>query len=189
MHTDESINAYIIGQLLAGQPFHYDPQDRHGPALAAVTLPLVKLEGAKNFSGLTESQCAPFPGPGRNRHGSASGRGRGIIWLRCLFRRRAAVCVCALAGLLQPLFHPRKLVCGRDPGIDFIRRADGAGQISFIRRGRWPDFAARSCSRAKETATALLHYAVSPGPGRIVECGDMSPLQRKLWVFQRGKSF
>jgi uncharacterized protein (TIGR03663 family) len=61
MHTDESINAYIIGQLLAGQPFHYDPQDRHGPALAAVTLPLVKLEGAKNFSGLTESQLRLSP--------------------------------------------------------------------------------------------------------------------------------
>jgi uncharacterized protein (TIGR03663 family) len=61
MHTDESINAYIIGQLLAGQAFHYDPQDRHGPALAAVTLPLVKLEGAKNFSGLTESQLRLSP--------------------------------------------------------------------------------------------------------------------------------
>ena len=61
MHTDESINAYIIGQLLAGQAFHYDPQDRHGPALAAVTLPLVKLEGAKNFAGLTESQLRLSP--------------------------------------------------------------------------------------------------------------------------------
>ena len=61
MHTDESINAYIIGQLLAGQPFHYDPQDRHGPALAAVTLPLVKLEGAKSFAGLTESQLRLSP--------------------------------------------------------------------------------------------------------------------------------
>jgi len=56
MHTDESINAYIVGQLLAGKEFRYDPQDRHGPALAAVTLPLVKLEGAKTFSELTESE-------------------------------------------------------------------------------------------------------------------------------------
>jgi uncharacterized protein (TIGR03663 family) len=56
MHTDESINAYIIGQLLAGKSFQYDPQDRHGPALAAFTLPLVKLQGAKNFSELTESE-------------------------------------------------------------------------------------------------------------------------------------
>jgi predicted membrane-bound mannosyltransferase len=37
MHTDESINAYIIGQLLAGESFQYDPQDRHGSVLAALT--------------------------------------------------------------------------------------------------------------------------------------------------------
>lgn len=61
MHTDESVNAYIIGQLLAGHAFHYDPRDRHGPGLAAVTLPLVKLEGATDFSGLTESQLRLSP--------------------------------------------------------------------------------------------------------------------------------
>jgi uncharacterized protein (TIGR03663 family) len=61
MHTDESINAYIIGQLLAGHAFHYDPQDHHGPALAALTLPLVKLEGARDFAGLTESQLRLSP--------------------------------------------------------------------------------------------------------------------------------
>ena len=32
MHTDEAVNAYIVGQLLAGEAFTYDPQDRHGPA-------------------------------------------------------------------------------------------------------------------------------------------------------------
>jgi hypothetical protein len=31
MHTDEAVNAYIVGQLLAGGRFSYDPQDRHGP--------------------------------------------------------------------------------------------------------------------------------------------------------------
>ena len=56
MHTDESINAYITGELLAGESFHYDPQDRHGPALFIVAEPLVKLLGAKNFSELTETQ-------------------------------------------------------------------------------------------------------------------------------------
>ena len=35
MHTDESINAYLVGQVLAGEAFRYDPQDRHGPALVA----------------------------------------------------------------------------------------------------------------------------------------------------------
>ncbi len=36
MHTDEAVNAYIVGQLLGKEPFIYDPQDRHGPALAAL---------------------------------------------------------------------------------------------------------------------------------------------------------
>jgi uncharacterized protein (TIGR03663 family) len=56
MHTDEAVNAYIVGQLLAGQPFTYDPQDRHGPALAALALPLARMQGAKTFSDLTESE-------------------------------------------------------------------------------------------------------------------------------------
>jgi uncharacterized protein (TIGR03663 family) len=61
MHTDESINAYIIGQLLAGEKFRYDSQDRHGPALAAETLPVVKLLGARKFADLTESQLRLVP--------------------------------------------------------------------------------------------------------------------------------
>jgi len=61
MHTDEAINAYIIGQLLAGENFHYDPQDRHGPALAAETLSVLKLLGAKKFASLTESQLRLVP--------------------------------------------------------------------------------------------------------------------------------
>ena len=56
MHTDEAVNAYILGQLLAGQPFTYDPRDRHGPALAALALPLARAQGAKTFSDLTESE-------------------------------------------------------------------------------------------------------------------------------------
>lgn len=56
MHTDEAVNAYIVGQLLAGQPFLYDPQDRHGPLLAAIALPLARMQGAKVFSELTESE-------------------------------------------------------------------------------------------------------------------------------------
>ena len=55
MHTDEAVNAYIVGQLLAGGAFTYDPQDRHGPALVALALPLARIEGARRFSDLTES--------------------------------------------------------------------------------------------------------------------------------------
>ena len=56
MHTDEAVNGYIVGQLLAGKTFTYDPQDRHGPVLAALALPLVRMQGAKAFSDLTESE-------------------------------------------------------------------------------------------------------------------------------------
>jgi uncharacterized protein (TIGR03663 family) len=56
MHTDEAVNAYIVGQLLTGKPFAYDSQDRHGPALAALALPLLRFQGAKAFSDLTESE-------------------------------------------------------------------------------------------------------------------------------------
>ena len=61
MHTDETINAWLIGQCLAGEKFHYDPQDRHGPALAAIALPLARLQGAKNFADLTETQLRLTP--------------------------------------------------------------------------------------------------------------------------------
>lgn len=54
MHTDESVNAYIVGQLLAGEPYHYDPHDRHGPVLYAVAWPAAKLCGINNLAGLTE---------------------------------------------------------------------------------------------------------------------------------------
>lgn len=61
MHTDESVNAYITGQLLAGEPFHYDPQDRHGPVLYLLAKPFAQLCGAKNFSELTETQLRLVP--------------------------------------------------------------------------------------------------------------------------------
>ena len=56
MHTDEAVNAYIVGQLMAGGTFTYDSKDRHGPALAALALPMARMQGAKAFSDLTESE-------------------------------------------------------------------------------------------------------------------------------------
>jgi len=61
MHTDESVNAYITGQLLAGEKYQYDPQDRHGPVLYLLAEPIVKLCGAKNFAELTETQLRLTP--------------------------------------------------------------------------------------------------------------------------------
>ena len=61
MHTDEAINAYLTGELLEGETYQYDPQDRHGPALVAETLPVVRLFGAKQFASLTEFQLRLVP--------------------------------------------------------------------------------------------------------------------------------
>lgn len=61
MHTDESINAYTTGELLAGQSFHYDPRDRHGPGLFLVAEPVARLAGARHFSDLTESELRLTP--------------------------------------------------------------------------------------------------------------------------------
>jgi predicted membrane-bound mannosyltransferase len=49
MHTDEAVNAYIVGQLLAGQSFHLRSTDRHGPALAVLALPLADCRGQRPF--------------------------------------------------------------------------------------------------------------------------------------------
>ena len=61
MHTDEAVNAYIVGNLLAGESFRYDPQDRHGPTLYLLAKPVVRLCGAKTFSDLTETQVRLTP--------------------------------------------------------------------------------------------------------------------------------
>jgi uncharacterized protein (TIGR03663 family) len=61
MHTDESVNAYITGEILDGQGFRYDPQDRHGPILFALAEPLVRILGAHRFAELTETQLRLTP--------------------------------------------------------------------------------------------------------------------------------
>ncbi len=61
MHTDESINAYITGGLLTGEKYHYDPKDRHGPALYVLAEPLARLGGAHNLAELTESELRIGP--------------------------------------------------------------------------------------------------------------------------------
>ena len=55
LHTDESVNAYLVGQQLDGGAYHYDPEDRHGPALNACAVPLARLLGAHSFVTLDES--------------------------------------------------------------------------------------------------------------------------------------
>jgi len=61
MHTDESINGYIIGDIIAGHGYHYDPQDRHGPVLYAVAAPIARLLGAHHLADLTETELRLTP--------------------------------------------------------------------------------------------------------------------------------
>ena len=61
MHTDESVNAYITGELLAGEPFRYDARDRHGPALSAFAWLIARAFGTLNFQGLTEDELRMGP--------------------------------------------------------------------------------------------------------------------------------
>ena len=61
MHTDEAVNAFITGQLLTGEKYHYDPQDRHGPVLYLLAKPLAQLCGAKNLADLTETKLRLTP--------------------------------------------------------------------------------------------------------------------------------
>ena len=61
MHSDEAVNASITGDLLAGQSFHYDPRDRHGPLLQFFGMPIARLCGAKTYSELSETQLRLTP--------------------------------------------------------------------------------------------------------------------------------
>jgi uncharacterized protein (TIGR03663 family) len=54
MHTDEAVNARIVGDVLEGGVYQYDPEDRHGPALTALTLPIARLSGVNRLHDLTQ---------------------------------------------------------------------------------------------------------------------------------------
>ena len=53
-HTDEAVNAWILGRVLAGKPFAFDPRDRHGPLLPAAGLVTAGLLGRRTFADLDE---------------------------------------------------------------------------------------------------------------------------------------
>jgi len=53
-HTDEAVNAWILGQVLDGKPFAFDPRDRHGPLLPAAGLVVATILGRRSFAELDE---------------------------------------------------------------------------------------------------------------------------------------
>ena len=54
MHTDEAVNAFLLGEVLRGEPFRYDSQDRHGPLLTAVAWVAAQARGQSDFAALDE---------------------------------------------------------------------------------------------------------------------------------------
>lgn len=55
MHTDETINAFICGQILEGERYQYDPQDRHGPAFYLCAIPILRLCGVHALADMDEA--------------------------------------------------------------------------------------------------------------------------------------
>ena len=75
------------------ETFTYDPQDRHGPALAALALPLARMQGAKSFSDLTESELRLTSVLAGTDHNSALRRCSRDLRLSRLPHCGAAVCL------------------------------------------------------------------------------------------------
>ncbi|MFP6872424.1 MAG: hypothetical protein VCA55_02855, partial [Verrucomicrobiales bacterium] len=55
MHTDEAVQAYRMGDLLAGEGFDYNPSDGHGPGLLFFSLPVALARGATSYQQLDET--------------------------------------------------------------------------------------------------------------------------------------
>lgn len=55
MHTDEAVQAYRMGNLLAGEGFDYNPSDGHGPGLLFFSLPVALTRGASSYQQLDET--------------------------------------------------------------------------------------------------------------------------------------
>lgn len=53
-HTDEAVNAWILGRVLAHEPFAFDPRDRHGPLLPAAGLVVTTILGQRSLADLDE---------------------------------------------------------------------------------------------------------------------------------------
>jgi len=58
MHTDEAVNAYIVGELLAGKTFTYDPQDAMVPCWRVCPAPGKIAGRKKHFPTSPNQNCA-----------------------------------------------------------------------------------------------------------------------------------
>lgn len=61
VHTDEAVNAAILGDMLEGRAYRYDPVDRHGPSLYYATYPWARVLGARGLKDLEAWQLRLMP--------------------------------------------------------------------------------------------------------------------------------
>ena len=173
MHTDEAVNAYITGQLLEGNAYHYDPRDRHGPALYALAVPLARAAGVHRFPDLTESIL---------RLGPVIAGVIGVVLLS-VTARQAGFLNAAVASLLfaigpiavyyQRYFIHESLFVAATMGfllsVWFATRETAArSQASRIRWSAAAGIAAGLMLACKETA--VLHFAAVAIAGAVA-CG------------------
>lgn len=61
MHTDEAVNAFIVGETLSDVGYHYRPNDHHGPTLYYPVAGALRLAGVTGVSGMEAWMLRIFP--------------------------------------------------------------------------------------------------------------------------------
>ncbi len=61
MHTDEAVHAIKFGEILAGEGYHYDPVEYHGPTLNYLTRVPAWIAGANRLADLDEAMLRIVP--------------------------------------------------------------------------------------------------------------------------------
>lgn len=60
-HPDEGVQAVKAGQLYDTGHYRYDPSEFHGPSLYYLSMPLLKLGGARTFAGTSDADFRRLP--------------------------------------------------------------------------------------------------------------------------------
>lgn len=105
MHTDEAVQAYLLGELLAGNGYRYSPKDLHGPAPLLVGLPVARGCGAGNLAQLDEAMVRLGP--------ALTGSVAALMFL--LLARRIGTPTAAIAALIWsvsslPVYYSRYFI-------------------------------------------------------------------------------
>lgn len=61
MHTDEAVNAFIVGETLSDVGYHYRPNDHHGPTLYFPVAGALRLAGISGVAGMEAWMLRIFP--------------------------------------------------------------------------------------------------------------------------------